>query len=300
MMGIERSVRMGFFAVSLALVCSIGQSQTPALIKVDRYDDADDYLPEMERKNTHGIRLFLRQQESESLFKVLTPRNVTVDVIERVPEGAEFGVVFLLGGTSVLSIQNEKLDRSFSFQSRSRDYWWEKKVATYLIDAPSDRLGKDGIEDGRWRAGSEHQTDLKAVLDAIAQRYKGPLVVHGHSNGALSIANIAGLNHASVKAYVYSSGSHYKRPTDIVYEAVHTAPVIFVQHKQDTCKVSNTVVFEEFVGKLKAPVKKTLLVDGGVKSMGGPCSGFAPHSFVGLEREVVQQQISLIRQVLFP
>jgi hypothetical protein len=282
----------------MAVVSSLAQSQMP--IRVDRYDDANDYLPEMQRKNMQGIRLFLSQQEGESLFKVLTLRNVTVDVVARIPDCADFGVVFLLGGTSVLSIQNERLDRSFSFQPRSRDYWWEQKVATFLIDAPSDRLGKAGIEDGRWRAGPEHQADLKAVLDAVAQRFKGPLVVHGHSNGALSVANVAGLNHPAVKAYVYSSASHYQRPSDIVYEAVHSAPVVFVQHKQDNCKVSKTEVFDQMVERVKAPIKKVLLVDGGIAAMGGPCSGFAPHSFVGMEKDVVQQQMEIIRLVLSP
>jgi len=288
-----------FLVVTAAcFVSASAVAQTTMPIRVDRYDDADDYLPEMERKNTSGIRLFLRQQEGENLVKVLSPRNVTVDVIERIPESADFGVVFLLGGTSVLSIQNEKLDRSFSFHSRSRDYWWEQKAATFLVDAPSDRLDKAGIEDARWRSGRDHQVDLKAVLDSIALRFKGPLVVHGHSNGALSVANIAALNHPAVRAFVYSSGSHYKRPTTIIYDTAHQAPVIFVQHKNDTCRVSATEVFEQFTERVKAPSKTVLVVDGGVAAMSGACGGFAPHSFVGMEREVINQQIPLIRQAL--
>lgn len=287
--------------LTFTLICLFGtavQAQASEPIKMERYDDADDYLPALEKKNSKGIRLFLRQQPDEKLVKVITPRNVTVDIIEYIPDGAELGVVFLLGGTSVLSIQNERLDRSFSFQPRSRDYWWGQKVATFLIDAPSDRLGKDGIADAKWRAGPAHQVDLKAVLDNISQRFSKPLVVHGHSNGALSIANIAGLNHPSVSGYVYSSASHYNRPTTIVYDTVHTAPVLFVQHKNDTCGVSATSVFDQLIQRVKAPVKETLLVEGGIEAMSGICGGFAPHSFVGMEAEVIRQQIPRIKLMI--
>jgi hypothetical protein len=182
-------------------------------VQVSRYDDADAYLPTAERKNRDGVRLFLRQQEGEQLFKVMTPRNVSVDVVARIPEGADIGVVLLLGGTSVLSIVNDRLDRSFSFQPRSRDYWWANNMATFLVDAPSDRLGKDGIQDLWWRSGPEHAADLQAVLDAIGQRFPGPLVIQGHSNGAVSLANVASLKAPQVKAYVFSGPAHYKAGT---------------------------------------------------------------------------------------
>jgi hypothetical protein len=297
--GFDDAMPRMFLSSKAFLLCALvllGFTANAEPIQVPRYDDADDFLPAMEKKNANRIRLFLKQQPGEELFKVLTPRNVTVDVISQIPANAEFGVVFLLGGTSVLSIQNEKLDRSFSFQPRSRDYWWEHKVATFVVDAPSDKLDKQGITDARWRAGQDHRTDLKAVLDAISGRFKGPIVVHGHSNGALSVANAAMLNHDSVKAYVYSSGSHYKRPTTIIYDTVHTKPVIFVQHKADTCNVSTTAAFDEFVEKVKAPRKYPLLVDGGVEPMSGVCGAFAPHSFSGMEMIVINQQIPLIRK----
>lgn len=297
-MSIFRSTLKTLSVAALLIAASHVQAQTIAPISTDRYDDADEYLPVAQAKNTNGIRLFLQQQASENLVKVLTPRNVTVNVISHVPDDAEFGVVFLLGGTSVLSLKNEMLDRSFSFQPRSRDTWWSKKVATFLVDAPSDRLGREGIQDLRWRAGAEHRADLLAVLDAISQKLGKPLVVHGHSNGAVSIANIAGLNHNAVKAYVYSAAAHNNRVTTIVYEAVHTAPVIFVQHKNDSCTSSPTSAFDRLVQSVKAPAKKVLIVEGGVSPMSGACGPFAPHSFVGVETEAISNQIPLIREAL--
>jgi len=282
--------------ISVMVIGAVVANAQP--IQVPRYDDADEYLPKAQEKNTSGIRLFLRQQEGEELFKVPTPRNVTIDIIAKVPADAEFGVVFLLGGTGVLSIQNERLDRSFSFQPRSRDYWWAHKAATFLVDAPSDKLDKEGIQDTAWRAGAQHRQDLKAVLDAVAARFKGPLVIHGHSNGAHSAANAASLRHDAVKAYVLSSSAHYNRPTTIIEDTEYNQPVIFVQHKQDNCKVSATSQFDRLVEKIKAPKKLVLMGEGGVPSMSGACGPFAPHSFVGVEKTIIDQQIRLIQQVL--
>jgi hypothetical protein len=74
--------------------------------------------------------------------------------------------------------------------------------------------------------------------------------------------------------------------------------VIFVQHKADTCNVSTTAAFDEFFEKVKAPRKYTLLVEGGIEPMSGVCGAFAPHSFAGMEKTVINQQIPLIRKAL--
>ena len=65
-------------------------------VKSARYDDADDYLPKAEQRNKNNIRLFLRQQDGEELIKVISPRNVTVDLIAKIPADAEYAVIFLL------------------------------------------------------------------------------------------------------------------------------------------------------------------------------------------------------------
>lgn len=283
-------------AALLGLFIAVGSTAQP--IKVDRYDDADEYLPTAEKRNKHNIRLFLRQQDSEQLFKVLTPRNVTVDVVAHVPTDAEYGVVFLLGGTGVLSIANEKLDRSFSFQTRTRDYWWQHKFATFVVDAPSDRLGKAGIEDAVWRAGKEHATDLQAVMDAIGQKFKGPLVIHGHSNGAISLANTARLKLPTIKGYIYSSAAHIQRGGDLIYEVEHPAPVLFVQHKNDTCRPSHFTSLPQLQEKVRASEKKTLVVEGGIEPMSGVCGPFAPHSFVGQEASTINEVAAQVKTMI--
>jgi hypothetical protein len=280
-----------------ASICP-AQSGIPSPIQVPRYDDADDYLPAAQARNKDKIRLLLPQQPGEELFKVPTPRNVTVDVIAFLPNDADAAVVLLVGGTSVHSIVNDKLDRSFSFRPRSRDHWWANRFATFLVDAPSDRLGKDGIQDLRWRAGPEHQADLKAVLDAIGRRFPGKLVIQGHSNGAVSSAAIAGLNDPRVGAYAYSSPAHVRTGTNILPEVAHGAPVILLQHRRDTCPASKASDAGEFLRWIRTPAARVLWIDGGVEPMSGPCGPFGAHSFVGVEKQAVDALAAELRKLL--
>lgn len=284
----RRSVIMGLGGTLIAGWHRNANAGTP------RYDDANEYLPTAERNNKTGLRLYLRQQNDEVLFKVETPRQVTVDVVSHIPQQAKFGVVFLLGGSGVLSIQNDKLDRSFSFQTRTRDLWWSHPAATFVIDAPSDRLGRDGIQDPLWRASADHLTDLKACIDNIAKRFEGPLIIHSHSNGAVSLANLAQAQHARIKAYVYGSASHYQRGTNLIYQVQHAAPVVFVQHRKDVCPSSPSHAFSTLETRVKAPHKQTLWIDGGVDSFSGHCGPFAPHSFVGVEKEAIEKTLSAL------
>lgn len=267
-------------------------------IQVPRYDDADDYLPPAEKRNKDNIRLLLKQQEGEELFKVVSPRNVLIDVVAKVPKDAHAAVVMLLGGNGVLSIVDNRLDRSFSFQTRSRDYWWSHQIATFVIDAPSDRLGKEGIQDAKWRSGPEHKTDLQAVLDEITKRFTGPIVIFGHSNGAISLGNMASLNSQKVKAYLFSGPAHFKPNTEILREVEYNAPVLFFEHAKDACPESRSREAETFFNALKARTKKLFWLDGGSNPISGPCGPFAHHSYYGIEKTTIDRMATEIRAAL--
>lgn len=267
-------------------------------IQVPRYDDADEYLPSAQKRNKENARLFLQQQPGEELFKVASPRNVLVDVVANAPKDADFGVVILLGGSGVLSIVNERLDRSFSFQPRTRDYWWANKMATFIVDAPSDRLGKDGISDVSWRAGPEHRTDLKAVLDEVSKRFAGPLVVFGHSNGAHSLGNLAGLSIPNVKAYLFSSPAHFKAGSAALNQVQYKLPTLVFAHRKDACGSAPAREVEGFFAGLKADQKKLIWMEGGFDPISGACGPFAPHSYFGIEKQTIDAMASEIRKVV--
>lgn len=296
-----RAQRKQLIGLTLVAICSLWGLATASVaepIQVPRYDDADEYLPIAEKRNKDGIRLLLKQQNGEEIFKVLSPRNVLVDVVANVPKDANAAVVILLGGTGVLSIVDGKLDRSFSFQPRTRDYWWAQKIATFVVDAPSDRLGKEGIQDAKWRAGADHRTDLQAVMAEISKRFTGPIVIYGHSNGAISLGNVASLDLKSVKAYLFSSPAHFKANTEILKEVEYKAPVLLFQHVKDACSVSSSKDTEPFFNALKATTKKLYWIEGGSDPISGACGPFAHHSYFGVENKTVDQMAAEVRKIL--
>jgi len=292
--GVFRPIALALAAT--LLMCSVTFAAEP--IQVPRYDDADDYLPPAEKRNKDNIRLLLKQQDGEEIFKVTSPRNVLIDVVAKVPQDANAAVVMLLGGNGVLSIVNNKLDRSFSFQPRSRDYWWAQKFATFVVDAPSDRLGREGIQDAKWRSGAEHRADLQAVLDEIGRRFSGPIVIFGHSNGAISLGNVASLSNPKVKAYVFTSPAHFKPNTEILREVEYKAPVLLFEHTKDACPESRSKDTQPFFNALKAQAKELFWVDGGNTPISGPCGPFAFHSYFGIEKATVDRMTTEIRSAI--
>jgi len=245
-----------------------------------------DNLPKAEAANTTGQRLFLRQMATETAFDVPTPRDVVVKVIANQPATAKAGVVLLIGGTGVLSIGPDgRLDRSFNFASRSRDYWAEKGLATFLIDAPSDHLDRRGLTLTD-RLGDDHRDDLKAVIEAIRQRFGKPLSLVGFSNGTVSaVQAYTAIGGAGLKGVVLMSPvtTGNKTVMEISSGTVAT-PVLAVTHEADSCKWS-----PPGGAALKPPSFDRLSVSGGAPVIGGDCGPFSMHSYFGIEREVIHK-----------
>jgi predicted esterase len=265
---------------------SLGQS-TPTVVQ--RYDDADEFLPQAERRNSDGVRLYLRQQSGEETFDVLTPRNVLVKIVGRIPEGARKGVLLFTGGSGVLSIGGDnKLDRSFAFLNRTRDTWWDLGFATFVVDAPSDKLDKSGI-DSRFRAGSDYAKDLVAVIDAVKKRFSEPLFAVGISNGAISVANAASRATGALSGYVLISPAHYRNSGgELIAGAQYDKPVWIVASHNDECSVSPSREYEALARNISAPSVDFQWIDGGKRPISGPCGPFSAHSLFGIEGEAIR------------
>jgi hypothetical protein len=283
--------RYGNLFVFLLLAVSswsvLAQSQT--LKTVPRYDDADEYLPAAEKKNADGVRLYLKQQPGEETLTAISDRNVSIKVVARVPEGAKAGVILFPGGSAQLSMTGEdRLDRSFSFTSRSREYYWPLGIATFLVDAPSDHVDKIGLTTA-FRATTEFATDIRAVVAMVAKKFNGPLHLVGHSNGAISVANAANIPDLPVVSYtlvgpVYRDSDGSRLVTDTKYKK----PVQIVEHRDDTCKVTHASGIDGLAKAISAPSVKVAWIEGGKNILSGPCGPFSRHSFMGAEEVAVK------------
>jgi predicted esterase len=283
-----RLARTSLLLLALAL-SNIAMAQERKVTTVTRYDDADEFLPPAERKNSEGVRLVLRQQPDEETLTVISDRNVAIKIVAKIPSDARGGVLLFTGGNGVLSMDaTDRLDRSFSFLTRSRDQWWQYGLATFVIDAPSDRLDKSGLSVS-FRASSEFRTDLAAVLLTIRAKFARPLYAVGISNGATAVANLATLNDAAVAMYVLLSPAHIASPgSELITSVSFTKPVLVVGSRRDECRYSPPPTFSTLASKVGGAAAEVVWIDGGMAPIGGPCGPFGFHSFFGAEALAVK------------
>jgi hypothetical protein len=271
-------------------------AQDPVVKSVPRYDDADEYLPQAVKRNREGARLFLRQIPEEVTLTATSDRNVSIKIIARIPDDAKIGVILLVGGTSVLSIgPDDKLDRSFNYTSRSRDFWWSQGIATFLVDAPSDHLDKDGVSP-KFRATADFSTDMRAVIKLIAGKFDKPLHAIGHSNGAIAIAAVASLNEPAISSYVLVSPAYMALGGgEKITQVKYGKPVLIVEHRQDTCTASPASSVDRLAKSISAPEVNVVWLEGGMVPISGPCGPFSYHSFFGTEQLAVEATARRLR-----
>lgn len=74
-------------------------------------------------------------------------------------------------------------------------------------------------------------------------------------------------------------------------------PVLVVHHEQDACKVCTPYEAKKIADGLKnSPIKKTVLITGGVDPTGDPCEALHFHGYIGKEKEVVDLITTWVRQ----
>jgi predicted esterase len=278
--------------ISVALMSqliSVVFAQDKALITVPRYDDADEFLPSAEKRNTDRVKLVLKQQPGEETFTAISGRRVSIKIIAKMPDDSKAGVVLFVGGNSVLSMgADDKLERSFNFTSRSREYYWPHGFATFLVDAPSDHLDKEGLTP-QFRNTPEFAEDIKAVIALISAKFKKPIYAVGHSNGAVATAALAAMPELPILSYTLVSPAHTQWPgMDLVAKAKYTKPVFIVENTRDECKYSSAGSIVGLAKSINSPSVVVSWVDGGKAPIGGPCGPFGFHSFFGAEQAAVE------------
>ena len=280
------------FIFSLAFLSQLfppAIAQDKALSVVPRYDDADDFLPQAEKRNVENVKLFLKQQPGEETLTAISERGVSIKIVAKVPDNAKAGVVLFVGGNSVLSIgADDKLDRSFNFTSRSREYYWALGYATFLLDAPSDHLDKEGLTP-QFRNTPDFAMDIKAAIDLVSGKFKKPLYAVGHSNGAVAVAALAAMPDLPILSYSLVSPAHTQWPgMELVAMARYAKPVFIVENRKDECKYSSAGTIDGLAKKISAPSVNVSWVEAGKAPIGGPCGPFGFHSFFGAERIAVE------------
>jgi len=146
--------------------------------------------------------------------------------------------------------------------------------------------------DGTTRIGDNHDQDNQAIFRAIKSVSVAPIWLVGTSMGTISVAAAAirdgGRNLAGI--VLTSSVTGYRISGAVPTQDLEKirVPVLVLHHERDACKVCTPYEARNIADALKnAPLKKTLLVDGGSGASGNACGPLHHHGYIGMEKQAV-------------
>lgn len=178
---------------------------------------------------------------------------------------------------------------SGNFLIRTGKMWASQPFNVVMVGRPSD--GMD-LGDGAVRIGAEHRADNAAIYKAVKSKSNVPLWVVGTSMGTISAAASAiGDTDKLISGLVLTSSVTSSRRTGAVPTqdlSKIRVPALIVHHEKDACKICVPSDARTIAGLLvNAPIKKTVMLDGGSGATGNPCEGQHYHGFIGMESAVV-------------
>jgi pimeloyl-ACP methyl ester carboxylesterase len=174
----------------------------------------------------------------------------------------------------------------------------EAGYAVATVDVPSDHpggLGSKGEKVEAFRVSAEHTADARKIVDALHARWPQPVVLMGHSMGAISAAHLAAsLEDARIAALVLLSSPGERGPRGY-WVSVPTAalsrvkvPVLLVHHRDDGCPGARYLTAKFYPGKFTASPRTGFIeAAGGSSESSDPCSGNNFHSFFGIRPQVM-------------
>lgn len=178
---------------------------------------------------------------------------------------------------------------SGNFLIRTGKMWASQPFNVVMVGRPSDGID---LGDGAVRIGAEHGADNAAVFKAVKSKSNVPLWVVGTSMGTISaVASAVHDTDKLISGLVLTSSVTSSRragavPTQDLSKI--KVPTLVVHHEKDACKICIPSDAQAIAGLLiNAPIKKTVMLNGGSGATGNPCEGQHYHGFIGMESTVV-------------
>jgi hypothetical protein len=219
--------------------------------------------------------------------------------IAGVPQNPQALVVLFPGSGGLIRLRQERGQIKFgpnNFLVRSRDEFVRGGVIAAIVDAPSDYQSSGGMSD-EFRLGTDHFTDISAVVSDLGKRFPGvPVFLVGTSRGTISAAAVGAKSGSGLTGVVLTStlfrqaGARSKEPGPGLSRfdfATIKLPLLFVHHVNDGCGVT------PYADAARLSSNYPLIsVSGGRPPESGPCDPLSAHGFFGKESETVEQIVN--------
>lgn len=235
------------------------------------------------------------RQGVKQKFILMKPKEPVASVILFAGGHGNLNLSSFLGSVNIGWSEN-------NFLVRTRKLFFDKGFVVAVVDAPSDRKGKDGMEYG-FRNSPDHVTDIDKVITYLRKVADVPVWLIGTSRGTESAAYIAihstqnpdGLVLTSIMTVENMRGMAV---TDMKLGEI-TIPVLIVAHESDECMftpaIYSKVIKEKLTGARTVELKH---FQGGSRPRSGPCAPLSYHGFYGIEKEVINFIAEFIKKNL--
>jgi pimeloyl-ACP methyl ester carboxylesterase len=198
--------------------------------------------------------------------------------------------VLLMGGSGKIVVRSGP--RGFpGFIADNAERFAEHGLLAVLVDAPSDHRGSEGMRP-QFRFGDAHVADVDAIIDHVKQETNLSVWLIGVSLGSISAANVASNSRHRVGGLVLASSSVSSRmPWSVpnLELASVDAPALLVAHKKDRCRGTppegTKIIAEKLVNARLIEIR---IFTGGQNEGRNPCHPGTPHTFHGIQAEVVR------------
>jgi dienelactone hydrolase len=214
--------------------------------------------------------------------------GTTVKAKVLIPTSPVAIAVLLMGGGG--KIVERSGSRGFpGFIADNAERFAEHGLLAVLVDAPSDHRGSEGMRP-QFRFSNAHVTDIDAIIDEVKQETNLSVWLIGVSLGSISAANVAANSRHHVGGLVLASAES-RRPSWSVPNLELgnvNAPALLVAHKKDRCRGTPPEGTKIIAKKLvNAQLIEIKIFTGGPNEGRNPCHPGTPHTFHGIQAEVV-------------
>jgi pimeloyl-ACP methyl ester carboxylesterase len=246
-------------------------------------------------------------QLQEKVRDFATRPGVTVRTLEVVPAEAKAAILLFPGGDGGLLINpaGSVLRHDDNFLVRTRHFFADQGIRTYVVDVPSDRRNPPYMYG--FRASPLWMDDVRALIHQVHSESKLPVWIAGFSasNGGVSGAAAVMSPEPGFAGAVMLSSCTNMSGVDVARWPLARIgkPVLVVHHRQDPCSACPPAGIQPMFERIAAQRKELIWFDGGGPAVGqcGPrgcdvCGPNGEHGFNTMEPEVVRRVADWIKQ----
>jgi predicted alpha/beta-fold hydrolase len=239
----------------------------------------------------------LRVAQAGELVKVPTRTDIKTTVFWHATEGATATMFVFPGGGGGFGRVEDGWPTSNNFLVRTTKLWVAEGFNVAIFGRPNDS-DELGYED---RISDTHMQDVRAVLGWVKSKSAAPIWVVGTSRGTISTASsLINIQDSQIAGgVVTSSVVSYKKAGALPKQDLKMikVPVLVYHHEKDACELCKPHEVPSVLSGLKnSPIKKMMMVSGGLNPTGSPCEGNHWHGFIGMEAQAVAEISAWIKK----